>query len=367
MNRLWVRISLTFVGVVFFLIAIPLTIALTTNLLAGAESEQTVELTSTENSTTTTNPVNDNPRTSIRIFSFLRFLVSVALLGTAVGVISTRGLTAPLNKLVEAAKAVGAKNLSQRVDVKGTEEIKAVAQAFNEMAADLERAEAMRTNLLNDVAHELRTPITVIQGNLRAILDDVYELDKAEIARLYDQTRHLARLVDDLRDLAQAEAKQLPLNLTNVNAGEWVQETAAAFRPISAEKNITVHVEIPGEPLQIMADQARLTQCLQNLLNNALQHTPTGGKINIQVDPTPDGLSLRVQDTGEGIEAQHLPYLFDRFYRTDPARSREAGGTGLGLAITRSFIEAHGGTINVTSEGIGKGSTFTILLPIQPR
>ncbi|HNT25131.1 MAG TPA: ATP-binding protein [Anaerolineales bacterium] len=362
MNRLWVRISLTFVGVVFFVIAIPITIVLTSAVFAGAFDNQPAGLVSSDGEAARPRPLFEDASESHPVFDFLHFFAFVALLGAAVGVLSTRGLTAPLNKLVEAAKAVGAKNLSRRVDVKGTDEIKAVAQAFNEMAAELEKAETLRTNLLNDVAHELRTPITVIQGSLRAILDDVYEMDKAEIARLYDQTRHLSRLVDDLRELAQAEANQLPLNLTSVNVEDWVQGTAAAFRPISAEKNVTVLVEVLSQPPQIMADQARLTQCLHNLLNNALQHTPAGGTIAIRVDPAPDALFLRVQDTGEGIEAQHLPYIFDRFYRPDLARSRQAGGTGLGLAITRSYVEAHGGTIEVASEGPGKGTTFTIQL-----
>ena len=178
MNRLWVRISLTFVGIVFFLISVPLTIGITTYILnTGGVWQTSAQLPDSSTSDHAILPLYarfaDNPGRFL-VMEFLRFLVTVTLIGTAVGVISSRGLTAPLNKLVEAAKAVGAKNLSLRVEVQGTEEIKAVAQAFNEMAAELEQAEVLRSNLLNDVAHELRTPITVIQGSLRAILDDVY-------------------------------------------------------------------------------------------------------------------------------------------------------------------------------------------------
>jgi signal transduction histidine kinase len=337
MNRLWVRISLTFVAIVFFIIAVPLTIGIITYALSAGGNGQSV-------GQFLTPPPGDNGGLApdarfidhpefYLVGAFLRFMITVLLIGTAVGVISSRGLTAPLNKLVVAAKAVGAKNLSLRVAVKGSEGIKAVAQAFNEMAADLEKAETLRSNLLNDVAHELRTPITVIQGSLRAILDDVYELDKAEIARLYDQTRHLSRIVDDLRELAQAEANQLRLNLTNVDVANWVQETAAAFRPISAEKDIAVQVDVLGDAPQIQADQARLTQCLHNLLNNALQHTPSGGTITIQVDPRPDALFLRLLDTGEGIEPQRIPYIFDRFYRPDP---RAAGRRAARVWVWRS-------------------------------
>ncbi|MBN2147633.1 MAG: HAMP domain-containing protein [Anaerolineales bacterium] len=370
MNRLWIRISLTYIAIMIFVIVIPVSIGIYMHFF---DANRSLGLNQTESSSpeiigllSLDAPDSSKPG-ALLVSGLLRFLVSVTVIGIIVGVISSRGLTAPLNKLVDAAKAVGAKNLSRRVEVQGSEEIRAVAQAFNEMTADLEKAETMRSNLLNDVAHELRTPITVIQGSLRAILDDVYDLDKAEIARLYDQTRHLSRLVDDLRELAQAEANQLPLNLVPMEVVPWVQETVVDFRPISAEKDIRVEVEILAKNPIIQADQARLTQCLHNLLNNALQHTPPGGIITVLVEQRDNVIFLRVQDNGEGIETEHIPSIFDRFYRADPMRARKTGGAGLGLAITRAIVVAHNGKIDVHSDGPGKGSTFTIQLPILER
>jgi signal transduction histidine kinase len=368
MNRLWVRISLTFVGIIVILICLPLTFgfarqAFITNnggvssrIETGSQGGSGLPLVNSE-------AFEENPGKAI-VQTMLRVLFVTSILGSIIGVITARGLTAPLNQLAKAAQDIGAQDLSRRVEVKGSAEIKTVARAFNDMAAALEQAEALRSNLLADVAHELRTPLTVIQGNLRAILDDVYELDKAEIARLYEQTRHLTRLVNDLRELAQAEAHKLPLSLAKVDVAAWVQDTVAAFRPIAEAEGITLNFEIIGEHPHLLADRARLTQSLHNLLYNAVQHTPSGGTVTIQVEQLQDRVYLRVQDTGRGIAPEHLDRVFDRFYRTDRARSRDSGGTGLGLAIVRAIVEAHGGKVTVESQGLGQGSTFTIQLPL---
>ncbi|MBL7164356.1 MAG: HAMP domain-containing protein [Anaerolineales bacterium] len=366
MNRLWVRISLSFVGIVIFLIMIPLMITISMRNFDVAGSPEGVQ--AIEEGATNDRPGGPPERFAEisgkeLVTELLKFVAVITAIGTTVGILSTRGLTAPLNKLADAAKAIGEKDLSQRVEVRGSDEIKTVALAFNEMASQLGQAETLRGNLLNDVAHELRTPISVIQGNLRAILDDVYELDKAEIARLYDQTRHLSRLVDDLSELAQAEARQLSLNISEVEIVPWVQDIAAVFQPIIDQKGVNLRVEILGQHPLIRADRERLTQVLHNLLSNAIQHTLKGGRITIQVEQHPGRFYLRVSDTGEGIQLEHLSHVFDRFYRADPARSRETGGTGLGLAISRAIVEAHGGEISVISAGVGKGSEFAIQLP----
>lgn len=365
MNRLWVRIGLTFVGIVIFIIFIPLTVGILTHSFEGEDFQSDGEFSFEEiQELSFEERLLAAPGRRI-LQGIYKPIVVIFIIGSITGVLSTRGLTAPLHKLEQAAKAIGEKQLDHRVEIKGSSEIQAVARAFNEMATELEKAETLRNNLLNDVAHELRTPLSVIQGNLRAILDDVYDMDKAEIARLYDQTRHLARLVDDLRELAQAEANQLPLNKTTIEVVPWAREIVAAFQPFADEKSVTVRVEILGEHPFIQADQARMTQSLHNLLNNALQHTPAEGTITVQVEQTPENFILRVQDTGHGIEPEHLPHVFDRFYRADPARDRETGGTGLGLAITRAIIEAHKGKIIAKSEGAGKGSQFIIELPVK--
>jgi signal transduction histidine kinase len=368
MNRLWVRISLTFVGIVIFLIMIPLmiTISMRNFHVAGSPNgENAIEVEAAINRPG--GPPERFAEISGKelVKELLKFVAVITAIGTTVGILSTRGLTAPLNKLADAAKAIGEKDLGQRVDIRGSDEIKTVALAFNEMASQLEQAETLRSNLLNDVAHELRTPISVIQGNLRAILDDVYELDKAEIARLYNQTRHLSRLVDDLSELAQAEARQLSLNISKLEIVPWVQDIAVIFQPIVDQKDIRLRVEILGQHPLISADRERLTQVLHNLLNNAIQHTTKGGTIIIQVEQPLEQFYLRLIDDGEGIAPEHLPHVFDRFYRADPARARESGGTGLGLAISRAIVGAHGGEITVNSNGIGKGSEFVIQLPQQ--
>jgi signal transduction histidine kinase len=301
-----------------------------------------------------------------------RILLAVAALaglgGITFGSLMSRSLTAPLNSLVKGARAIGTRNFSQRVEEKGSDEIIAVARAFNEMAADLERGEQLRRNLLADVAHELRTPLSVLQGNLRAILDEVYPLDQTEVARLYEQTRFLSRLVNDLHELAQAEAGQLPLNKQETDLAELVQTTVESFRPSTEAKSISLQTELPAGLPPLRIDGERLRQVLQNLLANALRHTPSGGGITVRAASEPGFIRLSVADTGEGISAEHLPYIFDRFYRADHARSRDRGGAGLGLAIARAIVEAHGGQISTASPGApGQGSVFTIQLPKDER
>ena len=233
------------------------------------------------------------------------------------------------------------------------------------MAADLEQAETLRQNLLADVAHELRTPLSVIQGNLQAILDDVFELDKTEIAQLYDQTRQLSRLVDDLHELAQAEAGQLHLEMTDLDLADLLADVTGIYTPIADATGIELQTRSSEGLPSIRGDRARLTQCLQNLLTNALRFTPPGGKVNVTLEGNSYHVTLRVADSGAGIVPEHLPYIFDRFYRANPARSRETGGAGLGLAITRAIIEAHKGEIEAHSDGEGMGSTLTIRLPVM--
>jgi signal transduction histidine kinase len=363
MNRLWVRISLTFMAITVFVILIPMTVGVATRSFDVHQDVQ--ELEQVEGlAAEGRGPLRrmlQIPGT-VLLEGLLRIAITLTVIGIAVGVISSRGLTAPLNKLAETAQAIGARDLSRRVEVKGSDEVKAVAQAFNEMAAKLEKAETLRSNMLADVAHELRTPLSVIQGNLRAILDDVYELDKAEIARLYDQTRHLSRLVDDLHELSLAEANQLPLTMAAVDLSAIIQETMAIYAPIVEAEGISIQLVLDDGVPAIQADRARLTQCLQNLLNNAIRHTPCGGKITVGLACEGECVQVRVRDSGQGIATEHLPYVFDRFYRADPARSRENGGSGLGLAIVKAIVEAHGGQVAATSEGTGHGSTFTIHL-----
>jgi len=298
-------------------------------------------------------------------FFLLQIALAVGVLGLIFGVLASRNLAAPLNRLAVAARAIGARNLDYRVPVQGSDEIREVAESFNKMAADLQSAESLRRNLLADVAHELRTPLTVLQGNLQAILEDVYPLDKSEIARLHDQTRHLHRLVNDLHELAQAEAHQLPLQKQILDLGGLAQEAVDFFGPMADEKGVTLRLDRAIESATVQGDRFRLMQVLQNLLNNALRHTPENGEIEVAVAAQADGVEIAVADTGEGIAAEDLPHIFERFYRSGKARDRDSGGTGLGLAIVRALVEAHGGRVSVFSEGKGAGSRFVVWLPAE--
>lgn len=292
--------------------------------------------------------------------------ILAGVLGVLLGVAFSRTLSAPLQRLAVAARAVANRDFSRRVEVGGSAEIAEVSQAFNEMAAALEQAEQLRKNLMADVAHELRTPLSVLQGNLQAILDDVYTLDKAEIARLYDQTRLLARLVDDLRELALADAGQLHMNLQPTDVSQVLRSTVAHLTPAAEAQEVKLTLQVPeGLPL-VHADSDRIAQVLHNLLVNALRHTHAGGAITVSAIATNEGVEITVADTGEGIAPEDLPFVFERFWRADPARSRNEhwpGGSGLGLSIAQSLVKAHGGRIWAEST-LGKGSTFHFTLPL---
>jgi signal transduction histidine kinase len=294
---------------------------------------------------------------------------TVAIVGVAIGIIAgiiiSRSMAAPLRDLAKAARAFGSGDFSHRVTVNGSAEVIQVGQAFNEMVNQIEQAESLRRNLVADVAHELRTPLTVLQGNLRAILDGVYALDTNEVANLYDQTRVLARLIKDLHDLAQAEARQLPLSKAPVLLNDMVKRITSTFAAVCDEHNVDLVNEIAIDLPPVYGDPARLSQVVNNLLTNALHHTPSGGKITVCIKQHHAQVRLEVSDTGKGIAPSHLPNVFERFYRADRSRSRNTGGAGLGLAIVKAIVEAHDGYIFVESSGIlGEGTTFTVGLPI---
>lgn len=302
-----------------------------------------------------------------RNLGFEEVLLLLAFVGVVVsllfGIILSRQLTNPLDDLTIAAQTIGAGNLSHRMKESGTSETVMLATAFNRMVEDLEKAEVLRRNLVADVAHELRTPIAALQANLYAILDDAYPMTKTEIAGLYEQTRTLSRLVNDLHEVAQAEAKQLPLHRQHVDLGEAVQEMVAPFSIVAEGKEIAFEVSIKPDIKRVSVDMQRIGQVINNLLSNALRHTPQGGKISIAVEGIDDQVQIVIADTGEGIAAEHLPHIFDRFYRADHGRSRDMGGSGLGLAIAKAIVEAHSGTIRAESS-VGKGTTMRVALPV---
>jgi len=291
-----------------------------------------------------------------------------SVLAVIIGALISRAIASPLASLAQAARAFSARQWNQRANLKGTQEIVEVSQAFNNMAESLQQAEINRRNMTADIAHELRTPLSVIQGNLRAMLDNVYPMERSEIATLYDETRLLSRLVDDLRVLALAEAGQIELKPQPMDAGPFLRAVAEQFATAADVHEVQLHMVPMTEPAMVVADGDRAGQVLRNLINNALRHTPAGGRITLSAQP--DGAStnaahlrISVRDTGEGIALEDLPHVFDRFYRGDKSRTRSSGGTGLGLAIAKSLIEAMGGRIGVESQA-GQGSEFWFTLPL---
>ncbi len=280
-----------------------------------------------------------------------------------------RRFAMPLADVMAAADAVADGNLSVRVPERGPGEFRRLASSFNRMTEELARADRQRRNLTADVAHELRTPLHIIQGNLEGIIDGVYRPTTEHITATLDETHLLARLVDDLRTLSLAEGGQLPLVLEPVAVAELLDDIATSFSGQTEVAGITLHVSTDNGPpsnspaMTITADVGRMNQVLGNLITNALRHTPTGGTITLHAAPVNGNVHITVRDTGEGIPPDELPYIFDRFWRGDRARSHAGGaGGGLGLAIARQLVRAHHGQINVQSQP-GHGTTFTIELP----
>ncbi|MEW5986893.1 MAG: ATP-binding protein, partial [Chloroflexota bacterium] len=277
-----------------------------------------------------------------------------------------RGIATPLAAVMEAADQVAAGDFTVHVPEHGDRAFRRLARSFNRMTSELERAAQQRRNLTADVAHELRTPLHVIQGNLEGILDGVYEPNPEHLNATLDETRLLARLVEDLQTLSLAEAGQLPLHWEPVNVAELLADVATSFSGQAEAAGIALQVETTGDPagLTVTADYGRLDQVLGNLVVNALRHTPAGGVITLRAQPAAGSVRIVVQDTGEGIAAEDLPFIFDRFWRGDRSRSHAAGaGAGLGLAIAQQLIQAHGGRMTAESEP-GRGATFTIEIPL---
>lgn len=345
MNRLWVRLSLMIGGVLFFMFFLQF-LSIT---LDRARPESDVD-----------GPLEAPPAEIQR--RLLDFMVFSLVVGTAGGVLIGWVVSAPLARIARSARRLGKGELDARVQVSGSWEIRELAETFNKMAAELQHAETLRNNLMADISHELRTPLTVLEANLRAALDRVVPLDEAEIANLYGQTRHLIRLVNDLRELSLAEAGQLPLEKMATDLKALVVDTVQALEPLAVEKGVTIADQVPELP-EVRVDPFRIRQAVFNLLSNALRHTPEGGKITLSGEIGSDVLMLSVQDDGEGLEPEQLLMVFERFYRADKSRSRENGGTGLGLAIVKAIMEAHGGHVEARSNGKDQGSVFTMQLP----
>lgn len=316
-----------------------------------------------------TNPLGpaDDPQREAFLASINRALLLAAgvagLAAVLLTLVLSRRILKPVEALTAAARRMEKGDLSQRVEVQSADEIGELAQAFNSMADGLTRLEQLRRNMVTDVAHELRTPLSNIRGYLEALRDGVIEPNAEVIESLYEEAMLLSRLVDDLRELALAEAGQLRLERHPVAPADVVDRAVEAARAQASARGIALRADLPADLPLISVDPQRIGQVLGNLLSNALTHTPSGGEITVAARARASEVEISVRDTGEGIPPEHLPYIFERFYRADRSRSRATGGTGLGLSIAKQLVEAHGGRISVASQ-LGKGTTFTFTLPV---
>lgn len=316
-------------------------------------------------------PPNREPAAARLAAEVQRSLWWTGLAAAAAGILlvslMSRRILAPVQRLNAAARRLGQGDLSQRVPAAGPRELQDLSRTFNTMAENLQAAEQQRRSLVADVAHELRTPLSNLQGYLEAVQDGLLAADSTTISALRQQTAHLIALVEDLRLLAQAEAGVLQLHRAPTALGELLGAAVDDFRPRAEGKDLRLTLEVAADTPQLWLDQTRIRQIVGNLLENALLHTPEGGGVAVTAGPAAGGgVVVSVRDSGPGIPAADLPYIFDRFYRVDPSRARASGGVGLGLTIARQLARAHGGDLRVESPA-GAGTVFTLILPaVEP-
>jgi signal transduction histidine kinase len=297
--------------------------------------------------------------------------ILTASIAALVGVLFARRITAPLKELSEAAQKISDGDFSQRVAINSDDEIGELGKAFNKMSANIKRNTNLKHRLMIDIVHEIKTPLTVIQGNLEAMLDGVIEPTPKKIAAIHTETLLLARLVNDLRDSTLAQENELGLRREFQDIGPIARQVVEMFEPRACEEQKHLQMTISGELPDIYIDQQRISQVLYNLLNNAFLYTKEGGSITVRVyldsvidAPGSNSIFVSVTDTGIGISKEDLPHVFDHFYRVDESRSRASGGSGIGLAIVKHLVEAHGGVVWVESE-MRRGSTFIFTIPVD--
>jgi signal transduction histidine kinase len=262
--------------------------------------------------------------------------------------------------MTEVTRQIAAGEYTARVPLAGTDEVGQLALAFNRMAESLQRIEHLRRTMVLDVAHELRTPLTNMRGYLEALCDGVLPPSSQALALLHKETLRLVALVEDLLQLARAEAARTTLHRQPVRLQHLIDVALDLFQPQFVRKDITVETQYTRDLDGIMADPDKLLQALRNLLQNAWQYTPSGGYVRVSTSGVPGGVKLSVANTGEGIQPADLPFIFERFYRGDKSRSREQGGAGIGLAIVKELIEAHGGRVGAASSPTETQVWFTL-------
>jgi two-component system OmpR family sensor kinase/two-component system sensor histidine kinase BaeS len=285
---------------------------------------------------------------------FFPFWIVVVVVIVVLLLRAGRRFAAPLGDVMEAADRVAAGDYGTRVEERGPDEVRRLSRAFNEMTERLGSNEERRRRLLADVAHELRTPLSVIQANIEAVLDGLYPADHDHLGRVLEETRVMSRLLDDLQTLSTAEARALRLHRERVAPRDLVEAAVGVFSARASDAAVTLRAEVADVP-EIDVDPVRIGEVLSNLLSNAVRHTPAGGEVVVTASSTPDGVEFGVRDTGPGIPPDQLPHAFDRF-----SKSPDSPGAGLGLAIARSLVEAHGGAIRAESSSHGTTISFTV-------
>jgi histidine kinase len=311
----------------------------------------------------------DNFRNAVNEALTLAVLASVGI-AIVVSLFVSRRVVSPVREMMVASRRIAGGHYGERVAVPGgvshgdLDELAQLALSFNQMAVTLESVEAMRLELIGNVAHELRTPLAGIKGYMEGLIDGVLPPDATTFQQVHREADRLQRLISDLQELSRVEAGAFELNLQPTSVLDLVESVAARLGRQFEEKGVALETEVSTDLPRVRADEDRIGQVLLNLVGNALQYTPAGGRVWLRTSQEGDAVRLAVEDTGIGIPAQHLPHLFTRFYRVDKSRSRAGGGSGIGLTIAKHLVEAHGGQIQAASDGPGKGSTFNFTLPI---
>ncbi|HEY5730315.1 MAG TPA: ATP-binding protein [Anaerolineales bacterium] len=285
-----------------------------------------------------------------------------AVIALLLGIFLSRTLTRPIRELTHATHAVSEGNLAQQVPVRSNDELGDLAKAFNKMSAELSRSVNTRKQMTADIAHELRTPLSLILGHAEAVHDDVLPPTKENFEIIREEATRLEHLVDDLRTLSLADAGELSINLQTVEPGRLLQDVASRYQMEAKKKNIELKLDIASNLPTLELDPVRMTQVLTNILDNALHHTPENGLIQISAIKVGKHVEYSILDSGPGLSAEELEHIFERFYRADASRRREDGGSGLGLAIAKSIVQLHGGQLSAESEA-GKGLRVIISLP----
>lgn len=314
-------------------------------------------------------PFQGNPRELEFIERTNITLLYGALIGAVIalilGVVLSRTITRPIRELTQATHAVSEGNLEQKVQVHSNDELGELAKAFNKMSAELMRSVNARKQMTADIAHELRTPLSLILGHAEAVHDGVLPPTKENFEIIREEATRLEHLINDLRTLSLADAGELTMAFQPIEPGRLLQEVTSLYQVQAQKKNISIQLDIASPLSTLEIDPGRMIQVLTNILDNATRHTPEGGTITVSTKETGETIEIVIQDSGPGLPPEEAEKIFERFYRTDSSRQREEGGSGLGLAIAKSIVQAHNGQLSAESEP-GNGLRVIITLPLHP-